>query len=297
MQIKELGYVVIDATDIEAWKRYGANVLGAMPVEVPGLGLRIRLDERDCRMLVLPADTDGVHAMGWLVTDEIAFAEARRDVEAAGCAVESGSPEDCQARRVRALFRFSDPAGLVHEIAWGPVINFKQPFVSPVGVPRFVTGVQGLGHIVNGCSPEVFDATHQFFQDVLGMRVANFRAQAVQDAKVRFPVNWYHCGNPRQHTMALAPAGAAHCRHIMLEVPTIDDMGLAYDRAERNGVNFASTMGRHVNDRAISFYMESPGGFWIEYGCDAPMRNWEEEIAFDDGGHGTVWGHKWLRSL
>lgn len=70
---------------------------------------------------------------------------------------------------------------------------------------------------------------------------------------------------------------------------------MAYDRALRLGAPIARTLGRHVNDRAISFYVTSPSGFLFEYGCDAPARDWNEDIVYDEGGAGSLWGHHWVQ--
>ncbi len=302
MNLKEFGYVVLAARDLEAWRHYTANVLGGQAHDLEGgAGLRLRFDERDCRMLVKASDEDKLTAVGWFVTDELALADARAELEGQGVALTAGSQAECIERRVNAFFWLTDPAGFRHEIAWGPVVNFRPRFISPTGT-RFLMSQQGLGHIVLGCEMSQFEDTHRFWQDKLGIRVANVRHQATGGAnQVRFPIRWYHIGNARQHSIALAPAiqpgqprhGA---RHIQLEVPGIDDVGMCYDRCEKHEVALASTIGRHVNDMAISFYMATPSGFWIEYACGAPPMHWDSEIAYDEGGCGTVWGHKWLRS-
>ena len=47
-----------------------------------------------------------------------------------------------------------------------------------------------------------------------------------------------------------------------------DDVGLCLDRALRRKVQMSATLGRHVNDKMLSFYMKTPGGFDIEFGCE-----------------------------
>lgn len=297
MNIKELGYLVLDTPSLEAWRRHLRDVVGAMVAEGVAGTWRVRIDERDCRVLLREASAEKLGAIGWLLRDEAEYTRAFERSQAAGHVPVTGSAEECVARRVNGLFWLRDPAGHRHEFAWGPVVNFRQHFVSPVGVPAFVTGEQGMGHLVVTCEPAQFAATSRFLTEALGLKVANFRAQSLGSEPVKFPITWFHADNPRQHSLGLAasavPGAQSHgCRHINVEVPDIDDVGRALDRADLHGVRIVRSLGRHVNDRAISFYMASPGGFLIEYGCAAPRRDWSIEIAYDEGGAGSLWGHK-----
>lgn len=299
MNIRELGYIVLDATNLSAWAEFSSKALGAMVKAGTDNNLHIRIDDRDCRLLVQKAEVDRLHAIGWLLRDQDSFEEALADVKSRGLEPVMGSEAQCQARRITEFFAVTDPAGHRHEIAWGPVVNFLQPFVSPVGVSKFHTNEQGLGHLVIGCELAQYEASGRFLREVLGLKLANFRKQSVTAMPVKMPIGWFHCDNSRQHSIGLAaciePGGTHHgLRHINLEVSSIDELGRAYDRAPAHGAKIARTMGRHVNDRAISFYMESPSGFLFEYGCDAPPVNWNEQIAYDEGGIGSIWGHQWV---
>jgi hypothetical protein len=74
---------------------------------------------------------------------------------------------------------------------------------------------------------------------------------------------------------AVAPSTSAGDRqkkrlhHFMLEVGSMDDVGLAFDRALRKGVRIMQTLGRHPNDRMFSFYAKTPSGFQFELGSRA----------------------------
>lgn len=300
MILKELAYVVLAARDLNAWQDYATQVLGAMAAPTADGDLRVRIDERDARLLIQPADRDYLVAVGWLVVDEDLFEQAFAHAENRGLSPSPGSAEDARRRRVSAFFSVVDPAGFRHEIAWGPIVNFGQPFHSPVGPLKFHTGAQGMGHIVIGCEPAQYEATCRFMREALGLKLANFRQQPIDGQTVKMPISWFHCNNSRQHSLGLAacfePGQVRHgCRHINLEVDSIDGVGMAYDRSLRLGAPIARTLGRHVNDRAISFYLGSPSGFLFEYGCDAPARDWSEDIVYDEGGVGSIWGHQWVK--
>lgn len=300
MNLKELGYVVLGASNLAEWKTYITHALGGMVSETQEGSLRARFDERDCRILINPTAEDKLQAVGWVVTDQDAYDNALAHAQAQGQAVVMGTAEECVARRVTSFFALQDPAGNRHEIAWGPVINFRDRFQSPVGVSSFHTGEQGLGHIVIGSEPAQYDECCVFFRKVLGLKLANFRSQSITEEPLKMPVSWFHCDNSRQHSLGFAacfePGKPRHgVRHINLEVADIDEVGRAYDRAPVYGGKIVRTLGRHVNDRAISFYMLCPSGFQFEYGCDAPAKTWNDEVAFDEGGIGSIWGHHWLR--
>jgi len=75
------------------------------------------------------------------------------------------------------------------------------------------------------------------------------------------------CGVQHIHTVAvgaMAPVVGLH--HIMIEVKDLNDVGTTYDLCRKQGLQFAMDLGRHSNDRMLSFYVRTPGGFEIEYG-------------------------------
>jgi len=75
--------------------------------------------------------------------------------------------------------------------------------------------------------------------------------------------------NPRHHSLALAPmTSPAGIIHLMIEVATLDDVGRAMDRCAMRGGTISASLGRHANDHMVSFYVQTPGGFDIEYGTD-----------------------------
>jgi 3,4-dihydroxy-9,10-secoandrosta-1,3,5(10)-triene-9,17-dione 4,5-dioxygenase len=78
----------------------------------------------------------------------------------------------------------------------------------------------------------------------------------------------------------------------MLQVAGIDQVGQCLERAEAAGIPITSTLGRHANDRMLSFYMRSPLGFDVEVGCEAIRvgEDWTPREFVE----GDIWGHKGL---
>jgi 3,4-dihydroxy-9,10-secoandrosta-1,3,5(10)-triene-9,17-dione 4,5-dioxygenase len=78
----------------------------------------------------------------------------------------------------------------------------------------------------------------------------------------------------------------------MVEVATLDEVGIALDRALAAGTHISSTLGKHTNDKMVGFYMRTPSGFDIEYGFGGIRPDWNNftptfTIKED------LWGHKW----
>ena len=164
------------------------------------------------------------------------------------------------------MVRFSDPFGNVLELFCGATYE-RTPALTPYG-NRFVTGEQGLGHLVVLVADDT--AGLAFYRDVLGFRV--------RDSMRASTASWW--GNRRVHRLAALPRlqpaapqpgagsdpGASGSVHIMLEVDRLDDVGRALERVRRRGAHLSATLGRHMNDDMVSFYVRSPAGFDVEYG-------------------------------
>jgi len=78
--------------------------------------------------------------------------------------------------------------------------------------------------------------------------------------------------------------------HMMVEVENSDDVGLCLDRALRRKVPMSATLGRHVNDKMLSFYMKTPGGFDVEFGCEGLQVADEQWVARESTAV-SLWGH------
>ena len=83
--------------------------------------------------------------------------------------------------------------------------------------------------------------------------------------------------------------------HLMVEVDSLDAVGRALDEVNRRHFSISSTLGRHTNDKMVSFYVRAPGGWDIEYGTEGMVVDeahyTAEEISAD-----SYWGHDWSGS-
>lgn len=264
LDIQRLAYTVVQTTDAAKWKVYAEQVLGMATSAAPDGGLWLKMDRRDFRVSVEVGAEDRYLASGFEVADADAFGRVIERVRKAGVTVSDGDEARCAARRVDRLASFRDPAGNLIELSYG-YTGGQQTFVSPIGHSGFKTGVYGLGHTVLPALP--FDATLAFYREVLGFGLSDvFNFKPAPDAPV-MRIYFLHAACGRHHSVALAempsPAGSVH---MMVEVNSMTEVGLAQDRATAQAVKFMATLGEHENDRMTSFYVMTPGNFALEYG-------------------------------
>lgn len=292
MKIAGLGYVVIGATDIERWRRFGEEMLGMAASDAGNGALYLKMDERHFRYLIVPHTADVFLASGWEVADQAAYRAALARVEAFGVRVEAGSREQCASRKVQELSACVDPSGNRIEIFWGPIGDFER-FVSPIGVRGFVTGDMGMGHVVLP-APQ-FDATRRFWLEAMGFALSDFVNYDMGAGQAPVRINFLHCDNPREHSVALVEmANPAACDHLLVEVVDIDEVGRALYRAEDLHIPLQVTLGRHINDDMISFYAYSPAGFTVEYGAGGRrIEDWSKHKVFE-ATRGSHWGHRFV---
>jgi len=289
MSIKELGYLLVGAPDVEEWRQFATGILGAMAIDGPDGALYVRIDERAFRIAVLPGHENGLDACGWLAPDPVAFEQAKQALMQDGVEIRRGDADGARLRCVQDYFGFRDPAGHNHEIAWGPISDFT-PFASPIGVSGFVTEGLGLGHVVLAAAG-TFDETLDFWVRPGRFALSDILHVTMPHDGIKRRVHFLHCDNPRQHSLAFGeipmPGG---CLHIMFEVASINDMGRCLDRVKAADIKITATMGRHVNDDMTSFYFQTPAGFSIEYGTGGKQMDWSNHTAFETT-RGSHWGH------
>jgi biphenyl-2,3-diol 1,2-dioxygenase len=245
------------------------------------------MDENDWRIALHPGSADDVAYLGWEVPDEETLLALADLLKASGVAVRDGSAELAGTRRVRALVEFVDPSGVASEIYVGPLVRGEAPFRSPQPHGGFVTGEQGLGHVV--LLVRDFDATFRFYHDLLGFRVSDY-VELRPAPNFEVTICFMHV-NPRHHSLAFAAAPLPkRLNHFMLQTASLDDVGRTLDRCQQHGAKIAQTLGRHTNDRMVSFYAVTPSGFEVEVGWGAREvddRTWQVQTHLS----GSDWGH------
>lgn len=258
-EIRGLGYIVVDATDLDAWETFATEIFGMAVAERTDDMLRLRIDDKCYRFDIRKADRDGVAVIAWEVAGAAQLEEIAQRLQGLGYDVERVDPRQAYADRlVSGLIGFTDPDGVRVEIFYG-FKEDKDVFVSPTGA-RFVTGTGGMGHVFQLVSDD--SAYEKLYFDALGFKFSDY----IDFGPIA--ATFTHC-NPRHHSMAFAavPGVPPMLGHVMLEVDDIDTVGRAYHKVfEEKRAPIAMTLGRHSNDDMISFYTRTPSGFQIEFG-------------------------------
>jgi 4,5:9,10-diseco-3-hydroxy-5,9,17-trioxoandrosta-1(10),2-diene-4-oate hydrolase len=259
--VAQLGYLGFEVKDLAAWERFGADVLGLDVVERQRDGaFGLRMDGHAQRFFITPGPADDLAVLGWQAADDDAFDRLVTRLRAAGVDVVDATPEERARRGVARLAKYADPGGIPSELFTGPALA-ATPFQSRV-VPRgFVADGQGLGHLVVSARAQA--ESQRFYCDVLGLRLSDHIRCEVHGYKV--DIAFLHA-NERHHSVAFGDAQRKRLHHFMLEVKSMDDVGLGFDRTLKSGLRIMQTLGRHPNDGMFSFYAKTPSGFQFELG-------------------------------
>jgi 2,3-dihydroxybiphenyl 1,2-dioxygenase len=291
MSVAALGYLGFVASDLPAWDAFATRFLGLMAAEPISGASRYRADQLAWRIAVAEGPQDDLAYVGFEVRGPGELATLAARLESAGVAPSPPEPGLLAERGVVDLIVAHDPEGLRMEIFHGPTQRTETPFVSPVGARPFLTGDQGLGHIVLATAR--MDAARQFYRDILGFRLSDIIRLKIGPEHA-LDLEFFHC-NARHHTLALVPLPgprpAKRLLHFMLQATSLDDVGLALERAEAGGAPVAQTLGRHTNDHMVSFYARTPSGFEVEIGYGALNL---DETSWRVSRHDktSIWGHK-----
>ncbi|MFN8071801.1 MAG: VOC family protein [Mycobacterium sp.] len=292
MSIRSLGYLRFEATDVPAWREYALKVLGV--VEGKGAvhgALYLRMDDFPARLVIVPGDRDRLLVAGWECANAQGLQNIRDALDIEGVPYKEATAAQLADRRVDEMIVFADPSGNELEVFHGAALEHRR-VVSPYG-HKFVTGEQGLGHVVLSTRDDA-EALH-FYRDVLGFHLRDSMRLPPQlvGRPADGPPAWlrfFGC-NPRHHSLAFLPMPTpSGVVHLMMEVENSDDVGLCLDRALRRKVPMSATLGRHVNDKMLSFYMKTPGGFDIEFGCEGLQVEDDDWIARESTAV-SLWGH------
>jgi 2,3-dihydroxybiphenyl 1,2-dioxygenase len=281
----KLGYLVFEVSDLAAWEKFATEILGLqVGRRLEDGAFALRMDDREQRIVLVPGPADDLAALGWELASAAELDTAAKRLEAAGHRVTRGTAEESAQRRVAGLAKYVDPGGIPSELFYGPALA-TEPFRSAVVRSGFVTGDQGLGHAV--ISARAQEESKSFYRDVLGFRLSDHIICDLHGYKVN--IAFLHA-NPRHHTIAFGDAQKKRIHHFMIEARSMDEVGLAFDRALRAGVRIINTLGKHPNDKMFSFYAKTPSGFQFEFGWggrEVDDTTWEP-TTYD---HISEWGH------
>lgn len=284
--VDSLGYMALKVSKLDAWRTLLERVFGMEARERDG-AIDFRLDSYHHRLTLTADTTDSVEAIGWEVGSSEKLAALVVKLQGLGVAVTAEGADLRAQRKVKELYSFTCPMiGNRQELYYGPLVS-NTAFSPSRGINGYKTGTLGLGHIVYWVKD--LAASVKFYQDVMGFAISDYIAWDDNDAV------FMHC-NPRHHTLALMKDGpnspAGELMHLMVEATSYDDVGYGYDIVRDMGIPVMIEPGKHSNDHMQSFYLQTPSGFWLEYGYggreigpDWEIRNYDAPM---------LWGHRFV---
>ena len=282
--VKQLGYLVFEVSDLEAWRGFGTGILGLQVVDERGdAGFSLRMDSYQQRFFIEHGPADDLAAIGWEVDGPAELEQLAERLRGAGCEVVRASADHAARRNVDALILFEDPAGNPVEVFYGPRLG-DTPFDSEVVAGGFVAEEQGFGHVVVVSKD---DAAHEaFYATMFGLELSDYIRCEYFGHKIN--VTFMHA-NARHHSLAFGGGQLKRIHHFMVQARSMDEVGRCYDRFLFSGGMVHQTLGRHPNDKMFSFYGYTPSGFHFEFGSGAI----EIEEGWESTTHGKVseWGH------
>jgi len=279
MPVQALGYMGVDASDFDPWRRFASDVFAMQVVERGPDALALRTDERCQRVLIQRSDRDGPAFFGFETAGAAALKETAGKLETSGFNMTRATEKELTLRGVDEMAWCRDPAGnrieLFHSQANGDGL-----FTAPRPHGGFRTGKMGMGHMV--LHAEDIDAMSAFYRDLLGLRLSDYMVKPYRLMFLR--------ANPRHHSVGLLQSKQNGVHHVMFEVLALDDVGRAYDFAQE-GWRIGQTLGRHSNDWMLSFYAFCPAGFMMECGWGGRTVDEATWTPREVTHGGSMWGH------
>jgi 2,3-dihydroxybiphenyl 1,2-dioxygenase len=287
--ISTLSYLVIEASDLSAWQAF-AERLGFQVIQRGEAELQLRMDDQSYRIIVSQGPLDDLKTIGWVFPNIEALSTYIAELGRQGIAAEVASTELKAQRQADALYTTTDLNGIQHEFTAG-LPKAHDHFSSTQLQSKFLTE-EGLGHALISTQDKL--ASIDFYQR-LGLSITDTIAEEIAPGIV-IDATFMHV-NQRHHSFAFAPMppDAKRLHHLMVEVESIDDVGLAYDRCNNALDPIVMSLGKHPNDEMFSFYVQSPSGIAVEVGYGGKLidyQNWQTE-SFSKL---SSWGHKQHRA-
>lgn len=286
-----MGYVVIASRRLDSWRSLLEDGIG-MHVVQSASGLTCRMDGHACRIAVrqLDGEDEDLLALGLELTSTQALDEVLRRLRGRRIEVQEIKGGETIEMGVDRVWRFAGPKGMQIEL-------FVSPPVLPV-VPRmkasgFVTGDLGFGHmaIVTRRPQDML----RFWQSIFDMRLSDEVHERISGLPLEFSFLRF---NKRHHSIAFGSTAGlklnpfrTRIQHLEVQVASLEDLRLAYERCCSLGFSITMEVGQHANDRAVSFYVKTPSGFDLECGWN-PIAVDEATWTPKTWDRISSWGHK-----
>lgn len=287
-----LGYILIESTRTDAWRRFAAEGIGFHVEDHAHTDLAMRIDARARRLMVRRGPAEDVVALGWEVDGEDALGLALDRLRVLGITAQRYSGTAASLRGVEEFWSCVGPKRTAIELFTRPLTTDRPLRMKASG---FVTAAAGLGHIaITTREPE---AMQRFWQEVFDARVSDRIEDHLNGVDMDFT---FLRLNERHHSVAIASTRGLRLNplrtsihHLNLQVASLDDVVEGYRRCRALGYPIANAIGQHPNDKELSFYVQTPSGFEIELGWNPIVVTEEAELHWKPRTYRgiSLWGH------
>jgi 2,3-dihydroxybiphenyl 1,2-dioxygenase len=241
----------------------------------------VRPDRYQHRIAARTASQPVLNYIGFDVGGPEELTEWEIKLTAQGIHWRHSSPEECVERHVGDFIEFKDPDGHPLALSYGFEVDKE-----PVRYTRDLS-VLRLGHVL--LTVEDTQRTHDFYTGVLGFRLSDW---VCIDDNIR--LCFLRC-NERHHSMAFAPCmpgKSPRLQHVMLEVESLDDVMRSYHFLRIHKAPIGMGPGRHINCETVHVYVQTPGGFAVEFGWGHRRLDdaTHQPIVYPIGSPVDIWG-------
>jgi catechol 2,3-dioxygenase len=268
--ISEMGYVTLQASDIERSLQHAHDILGLKETGRSGGAVFLTSSARRHHELVyLDSTTDALNHIGLVARDLKSLDVVRGRVRDRGLEILSNTPLH---PGVSDGFVFRGPEDFAFEIYVG--MEERQLVPAPHGPDRF-------GHV--NLHPQDVAGMKDFLVDVLDFKVTDIIGSDF--------VYFLRC-NPDHHGIALV-RGRGWMHHHAWQVQSIADLGKLGDRIWESGSRLLMGPVRHGGGHNIAAYYVEPSGAVVEVYTDLQQiydENFEPRYWDADD---TSWFSRW----
>ena len=280
--IHDIVQVGVGVPDREAFESFSRDLLG-FPIHrsADGEVTYVRPDQYHHRIAARTTPEPVLHYVGFDVGGPEALAEWEARLSAEGIDWRSSTPDECAERQVTDFIEFQDPDGHHLALTYGFGMGNE-----PVEYTRELS-VLRLGHVL--LTVEDTQRTHDFNTGILGFRLSDW---VCIDENIR--LCFLRC-NARHHTLAFGPCmpgKSPRLQHMMLEVESLDDVMRTYHFMRNHNAPIGMGPGRHANCQTMHVYIQTPGGFAVEYGWGHRRLDdaIHQPVVYPPGTPVDVWG-------
>ena len=280
--IQDIMQVGVGVPDRERFEDFARDLLGFSVRRSPDGGVTyLRPDQYRHRIAAYTAPKPVLQYIGFDVGGRPQLAEWETKLTAEGIDWRRSHPKECAERHVTDFIEFNDPDGHALALSYGFEID-----KDPVRCTRDLS-VLRLGHVLLTVADT--QRSHDFYTGVLGFRLSDW---INIDDSIR--LCFLRC-NERHHSMAFAPCmpgKSPRLQHVMLEVESLDDVMRSYHFLRIHKAPIGMGPGRHINCETVHVYVQTPGGFAVEFGWGHRRLDdaTHQPIVYPIGSPIDIWG-------